>query len=135
MSRLLFALAALLALTAPVTAQTARPCQMSTPFQHLVPTGPVELVPGVPGLRTYSCGFVLSQKGQSLDFRFWSAKGGTGCLEEVTALTPVFSLPSDVVMVNRLENVGPYTPPGHSLCIETTGSQGQLTGIIYWMQF
>src|SRR5215203_4169241 len=121
MIRLALALAALLALTSPV--------------QHIIATGPVELVPGVLNLRTYSCGFVLAQKGQSLDFRFWSAKAGTGCLEEVTALTPVFSLPSDVVMVNRLENVGPYTPPGHSLCIETTGSQGQLTGIIYWMQF
>ena len=135
MIRLLLALATLIVLTAPVAAQSTRPCQFATPFQHLTATGPVEIVPGKPDMRVYSCGFVIAQRGQSLDFRYWSAKSGTGCAEEVVGLTPVFSLPSDLVMVNRLENVGPSTPPGHSLCIETTGGTGSLAGIIYWAQF
>lgn len=132
--RLALAAAMFLALIPEAAAQTTRSCQRATPFQHLTATGPVEIVPGKPDARTYSCGFVLAQRGQSLDFQYWSAKAGTACAEEITALTPVFSLPADFVMVNRLENVGPASPPGHSLCIQTFG-QGGMTGIIYWEQF
>lgn len=117
----------------PAAAQT-RPCDRLVSFQHAEATGPVEIVPGKPNARVYQCGIVLAQKGNTLDFKMWTAQPGSNCTGGTSDLTPQFSLPVDVVMVNRIENVGPSSEPGQSLCIQTLGSGG-LTGVVYWAQF
>ena len=126
----------LFALVVPAKAQT-KPCSDVSWFQHLEATGPVEIVPGKTDQRVYPCGFVLAQKGNTLDFQMWVAPMGTcdvGPTQSGNVLTPKMSLPTDVQLVNRIENVGPVAPAGYSLCIQTFGS-GALTGAIYWAQF
>jgi len=128
---------ALLALFAS-EAQAQRQCTHTSWFQHTTPTGPIEIVPGVDGQRIYPCGFMLTQKGNTLDFQMWGTPfglcvNGSG-FSNAQLFTPQLSLPTDVQLVNRLEVVGPFTPPGYSLCIQTFGA-GALTGAIYWEQF
>jgi hypothetical protein len=89
---------ALLALCA-LPAQAQRQCTKITPFQHTTPTGPVWLVPGVQDQRVYYCGFMLAQKGNTLDFKIWFAPDA-GCGEQGT-LGPTWSLPTDMAIVNR----------------------------------
>jgi hypothetical protein len=129
--RLILAIAFLALLAIPAQAQT-RQCTKITPFQHTTPTGPVWIVPGVQNQRVYYCGFMLAQKGNTLDFKIWFA-ADAGCVETGT-LGPTWSLPTDMAIVNRTEQVGPYGPYGFGICIQTFGS-GALTGAIYWEQF
>jgi hypothetical protein len=132
-TRLLLALLMLSMFCAGAQAQKA--CTQVSTFQHTVPTGPVEVVPGIADQRIYPCGFMLSTKGNSLDFQIWeSPAGNCGAPALRVLFSPQMSLPTDVQLINRLENVGPAGPPGYSLCIQTFGA-GTLTGAIYWDQF
>jgi len=116
----------------PTAAQAQRPCQHATAFQHIAPTGPIEAVPGQPGQRVYFCGFMVAQKGNTLDLRIWAAD--PGCAGNLLDLSPQWSFPNDFAIVNRLENVGINSPLGASLCFQTFGTGG-LTGMLYWEQF
>jgi hypothetical protein len=128
-------IAALFLLLSVMPAQTqTRACDSQTPFQHLVPTGPVEIVVGKPGQRVYPCGFVLSQKGNTLDFKIWASPPGSSCGIDDEDFAPQMALPTDVQLVNRIPTVAGSTKEGYSLCIQTFGS-GALTGVIYWAQF
>jgi hypothetical protein len=134
MRRLMLPLALLLLLWPTTARAQTRPCDQIYVFQHTVPTGPVEAVPGVPNQRIYPCGFVLTAKGNSLDFRLFAAQPGSSCLAESEAFSPQMSLPASPELVTRVENVGPSTEVGFSLCVRTYGS-GALTGAIYFAQF
>lgn len=130
MTRLLLALGLLFALSFPAQAQRA--CDQATPFQHATATARTALIPGVAGQRIYYCGFMIAQKGQALDLQITYGTGvncGTN-----THGSLVYSLPNDFALVNRIENVGPHTDLGESLCVQTFGT-GALTGVIYWAQF
>jgi hypothetical protein len=127
------ALAFLILIASIVPASAQRPCDQTSTFQHDIATGPVEIVVGKPDQRIYPCGFMLTQKGNSLDFQMWSAVAGSNCVP-VTFWTPRMSLPTDVAFTNRIENAGPSLPYNNSLCIQTFGT-GSLTGAIYWAQF
>jgi hypothetical protein len=136
MTRLLLALLMLWIFCAGAQAQ--KPCTQISTFQHTAPTGPVEVVPGIADQRIYPCGFMLTQKGNTLDFQMWAAPAGT-CANgpnfgSTIVFSPQLSLPVDVQLINRLESVGPVGSPGYSLCIQTFGA-GALTGAIYWAQF
>jgi hypothetical protein len=133
--RIILALAALAFLCTGASAQT-RPCDHVSWFTHASATGPVELVPGIADARIYPCGFLLLQKGNTLDFQMWGAPAGGCGLGPGGAenFTPQLSLPTDVQISTRIEKVGPSTALGHSMCIQTWGSGG-LTGAIYWAQF
>jgi hypothetical protein len=128
----MLALLLLLLTCASAQAQT-KPCDNARYFQHTVATGPVLLVPGVPNQRIYFCGFVLAQKGNTLDFKVWSTDQ-PDCSTTLEAFSPQWSLPTDVQMVNRRETVGNSTDYGAGLCIQTFGT-GALTGAIYYAQF
>jgi hypothetical protein len=129
----LFAL--ILFLLMPTEALAQRQCDRVETFQHEVATGPVEIVPAVAGQRIYLCGYMLAQKGTTLDLQLTFGQGST-CATNRQTVTPVFSLPSDLVIVNRIETIGPASEIGVSLCIQTIGPAGaRLTGAIYYAQF
>jgi hypothetical protein len=133
--RLILAIAFLALLAIPAQAQT-KPCDQIVMFQHAAATGPVEIVPGIDGQRIYPCGFMLAQKGNTLDFQMWGAQDHCvgGPVLGATLFTPRMSLPTDVQLVNRIEHAGPSSQYGASICIQTWGTGG-LTGAIYYAQF
>lgn len=131
-------LALLLVLTlagSAAQAQGTRACDKVLGFAVVAATGPTEHVVGKPNQRVYPCGFFVSQKGQSLDFAMWFAAPGTNCAGDQQPVLPQISLPSDVAIVNRTESVTYSSPMGYSLCSQTFGSTGGLTGAIYFAQF
>ena len=130
MIRLLIGILILLAFAIPAEAQRA--CDQVTSFFHTAPTGPVQIVPPNPSQRVYFCGFVISQRGQSLDFHVTLGQG-TNCQNNPTEIVNLV-FPSDVVLSNRIGTVGPSGDYGYGLCLQTTG-QGGLGGILYWAQF
>jgi hypothetical protein len=126
-------MALLLILVAPISAQAqTRPCTNAVAFKHAAPTGPIEIVAGKSNERVYYCGFVLVERGTTLDFIMLTGTG-TNCGTNTINLLSL-ELPSDVALVNRVESVGPASEIGHSLCLQTSGT-GKLSGIIYWAQF
>ena len=135
--RLILAIAFLALLAIPAQAQT-KPCDKIVMFQHATATGPVELIPGIDGQRIYPCGFMLSEKGNTLDFQMWGVAASDHCVSgpvmNAELYTPRMSLPTDVQLVNRIEHAGPAGSYGFSLCIQTWGTGG-LTGAIYYAQF
>lgn len=132
MTRLALALFMLLVCIVPAQAQ--RPCDKFAAFTHDVATGPVEIVPADTQKRIYFCGFVLTQRGNTLDFRAMLGRGVNCATDTIQLLN--LELPSDLVLVNRIESAGPSSDYGYALCIQTTGpTGGKLGGVIYWAQF
>jgi hypothetical protein len=121
-------------LCAPGAHAQTRPCEHATGFKHLIPTGPVEIVPAIAGQRIYYCGFTILQKGNTLDLIVMAGQG-TNCDTNTVQLTPQLELPNDFALSNRVESVGPATEPGYALCIQTLGTNAKLGGLIYWSQF
>lgn len=121
-----------LLLTTSLAAAQAR-CDKYTAFQHINATGPVEVAVGKENQRVYVCGYMLVQKGNTLDFTLLTGKGPNCTLERKNVYT--LELPNDLALVNRIETVGPVGEPGYSVCIQTTGSNAKLGGVIYWAQF
>ena len=109
-------------------------CDRMASFQHIVATGPIEVVPAKEGQRIYYCGFTIMQKGNTLDFIITIGQG-TNCNTNTLQMTPQLQLPSDFALSTRQETVGPYSEPGYAMCIQTIGSTGALTGLIYYAQF
>jgi len=135
MMRLILIVILFVLLAAPgAHAQGTRPCDHMTGFKHLVPTGPVEIVPAVPGQRIYTCGFTVTQKGNTLDLIVMAGQG-TNCDTNTVQITPQMELPNDVAMSTLIGTVGPSTEIGYALCIQTIGSNGKLGGLIHWSQF
>jgi hypothetical protein len=122
----------LLGLCGSASAQHA--CDRVMPFSHTIAsTTPVELVPAVPGQRVYYCGFMITQKGNTLDLIIMVGQG-PNCATNQIKFTPQLSLPNDFALSSRMETVGPYSDAGYALCIQTLGT-GALCGMIYFAQF
>jgi hypothetical protein len=119
-----------LGMIAPAEAQN--PCNQFTRFNHAGPTGPIEVAKGDPAKRIYFCGFLLAQKGNTLDFHLLIGQG-TNCSENPQQLV-YLQLPNDVQLSNRIEHVGPSGDYGYSMCLQTTGT-GLLGGVLYWAQY
>jgi hypothetical protein len=118
----------------PAIAHAQRACDRIAPFKHINATGPIELVPAVPGQRVYYCGFTILQKGNTLDLIITVGQG-TNCGMNTVQFTPQMELPNDFALSSRTETVGPYTEPGFALCIQTIGSNAKLGGMIFYAQF
>jgi len=123
---------ALLSLTWAMPALAQQVCDQATPFNHQLPTGPVEIVPAQPNKRIYFCGFFVSARGPTLDMTVMLGQG-TNCGTNTRQIL-FDNFPSDVAVSNRVERVGPAGDPGYALCIQSSGT-GSLTGLIYWAQF
>lgn len=133
--RLLTTLALLLCFGSSASAQTiSRPCDSGTYFKHVVATGPVEIVPGKEGQRVYFCGFMFTQKGNTLDLIVTVGKS-PNCSVETIQITPQLELPADFALTNRIETGQPIGGPGFALCVQTLGTSGKLSGVVYFTQF
>src|SRR5262245_35410246 len=130
MIRLLVAFVACMLMASSAMAQ--RQCDKVTTFAYTTATGPVEIVPGQPGLQIYYCGFALANRGPTLTIKVWGGTVGTCAVVE--DFGPAWEFPNDLAIVNRVETVGPHTGPSESICLQTSGT-GSLTGAIYWAQF
>jgi len=127
-------LALLLGLCGSAQAQTvSRPCDAATYFKHEIPTGPVVVVTGEEGKRIYFCGFMVTQKGNTLDL-IVTVGSGQNCSVNTIQITPQLELPNDFALTNRIEVGQPIGPPGASLCVQTLGA-GKLTGVFYFTKF
>jgi hypothetical protein len=130
------ALALLLCLCGSAYGQeVSRGCDKAVGFKHVVATGPVELIPAVPGQSIYFCGFTIVQKGNTLDLIVMIGQG-QNCATNRKDLTPQMSLPADFALSTRI----PASPPmpgseGYALCIQTIGTTGALTGLVFYTQF
>jgi hypothetical protein len=89
-------------------------------------------VPGVSGQSIYYCGFVIAEKGNTLDLKVW-ASSAADCSVDSEDFSPQWSFPNDFAFSTRVAETGLYSPYGHTLCIQTFGT-GALTGVIYWTQ-
>lgn len=115
--------------------QVSRPCDSGSYFRHEAATGPVAVVVGKPGARIYFCGFMFTQKGNTLDL-IVSVGKGPDCAGEKIQITPQLELPADFALTNRIETGQPIGGPEFGLCIQTLGAAGaKLAGVIYYAQF
>jgi len=131
---LLTLLMLLLLLCGSAHAQTiSRACDAATYFKHEIPTGPVVVVTGEEGKRIYFCGFMVTQKGNTLDLIVTVGKGDA-CQINTIQITPQLELPNDFALTNRIDYGQPIGEPGASLCIQTLGA-GKLTGVFYFTKF
>lgn len=131
MIRFVLGILILLALAIPAEAQHS--CDRLSFFHHVNATGPIEIIPADPTKRIYFCGFMLTQKGNTLDFEILLGHG-TNCDTDTQSMM-FLELPNDFALTNRIEQVGPVTEYGWALCIKTSGSNAKLGGVIYWAQF
>jgi hypothetical protein len=127
---LLFASAAL-AQTSTIS-PGLRACAQQTAFSHTAATGPIAIVPGVSGQSVWYCGFVIAEKGNTLDLKVW-ASAQADCSGTIESFSPQWSFPGSFAFSTRVSETGLYSPPGYSLCIQTFGA-GALTGVVYWTQ-
>jgi len=131
MKQLWLGLLALMFLALPAQAQS--PCDQATSFSHINATGPVEIAPPVASKRVYLCGMFIVQKGNTLDLNVLVGHG-TNCADDQRQVMRL-EFPNDVAVSNRIERVGPVSDAGYAMCIQTTGSNAKLGGVIYWAQF
>ncbi len=127
-------LAAILLVGLCGTAEAQRACDKTTSFKHINATGPIEVVPAVADKRIYFCGFTITQKGNTLDMIVMVGQG-VNCATNTVAITPQMEFPNDFALTTRAETVGPNSPPGYALCIQTLGTNAKLGGLIYYAQF
>jgi hypothetical protein len=109
-----------------------RACSQQTAFLHNAATGPVAIVLGVAGQSIWYCGFVIAEKGNTLDLKVW-ASAAADCSSTNESFSPQWSFPNDFAFSTRVAETGLYSNPGDTLCIQTFGT-GALTGVIYWTQ-
>jgi len=128
------ALAMLCALGAvrPATAQGII-CNQGSSFHHNNATGPVEIAPAQDGQRIILCGFIVVQKGNTLDLHVLIGQG-TNCDTNQRELF-YLQFPNDVAFANRGSDIFQPGDFDYAMCIQTTGSNAQLGGILYWTQF
>ena len=112
---------------------TTHTCDRVVGFKHINATGPVEVVPAVTGQRIYFCGAAIIQKGNTLSLQIMTGTG-TNCSTNTVLQTPVLEFPNDVAVVTHQDFVGIASDPGVALCIQTSGSNGKLGGLLYYAQ-
>jgi hypothetical protein len=115
--------------------EVSRSCDKSASFKHVLPTGPVELIPAVPGQAIYFCGFTIVQKGQTLDMILFMGDPNSNCATNSVQLTPQLSLPADFALSTRVATAPPMpNSKSKAMCIQTLGN-GALTGLVFYTQF
>jgi hypothetical protein len=116
----------------PAAAQRA--CDQFRSNTTTAPQPITEMISGQLGKRVYLCGWVLINSGQSISFTLYTGTG-VNCADNQTVLLNTLSMPPNTVLANRIATAdGEYSPQGHSLCLQVTGS-GNISAIWYWAQF
>jgi hypothetical protein len=123
---------ALVLLAVPAAAQRA--CDQFRSTTTIAPQSITETIAAVDGQRVYLCGFTIINTGAGLTVSLFSGTG-INCNANQAALVAPITLPNNSVLVNRIATAsGEYTPIGHAVCVQITGS-GNLTTLWYWAQF
>jgi hypothetical protein len=127
-------LIALVLIVAAIPAAAQKACDQFRSATTTAPQSITETIPGIDGQRIYLCGFTIINTGSGLTVSLFSGTG-TNCNANQTVLVAPITLPNNSMLVNRIAiAAGEYTPQGHALCVQVTGT-GNLTTLWYWTQF